>query len=291
MQVIFHCGAHFTDDDRLIRCLLRNKASFSQKAIAVPGPGKYRELLRRTLGAMQNADADPNARDVLMDAILDEESADRLILSNANFFGVPKYAYRDGLFYPAAPDRIASLNQLFPEDRIEIFFAIRNPVTFLPQLLESTEASDIETLLDGVDLRDVRWSDMLAATQAAAPNVGITVWCNEDTPLIWAEIIRAVAGLAPGEKIIGGFDLLHDLMQPEGMRRFRNYLREHPIMTEAQKRRVIAAFLGKFARMDVLEEELDIPGWTEAFVDEVTEAYDADMAEIRAIPGLRVIAP
>ena len=40
MQIIVHTGAHFTDDDRLIKCLLRNKDDFSKRGIAVPGPGR-----------------------------------------------------------------------------------------------------------------------------------------------------------------------------------------------------------------------------------------------------------
>ena len=40
MQVILHTGAHYTDEDRLMKCLLRNKGDFAKRGIAVPGPGK-----------------------------------------------------------------------------------------------------------------------------------------------------------------------------------------------------------------------------------------------------------
>jgi hypothetical protein len=291
MQVIFHCGAHFTDDDRLIKCLLRNKEGFAKRGIAVPGPGRYRDLLRNTLGAMQTSDPDPQAREVLMDAILDEEKADRLILSNASFFGVAKYAVRKGMLYPSAPDRMKHLRTLFPFDQLELFLAIRNPATFLPAVYERVQATDIGTFLGGREPQDVRWSDTIHKIRAAAPDISITVWCNEDTPLIWAQIIRELAGLEHGEKIVGGFDLLQDLMSEEGMKRFRAYLKSHPVMTEMQKRRVIAAFLDKFALEDALEEELDLPGWTEDLVDEMTDIYDEDLFQIQRIPGVQLIAP
>ncbi len=291
MQIIFHMGAHFTDNDRLMKCLLRNKADFANRGVSVPGPGKYRQLLRSTLRALQYAPPDPEARGVLLDAILDDEDADRLILSNAHFFGVANAAVRNGVLYEAAPERMANLRRLFPHDELEMFIAIRNPATFLPLIKEKIPDKDMTEILGGQDPRSIKWSDMINSVRAAAPDVPITVWCNEDTPLIWAQIIRDMAGLEHGEKITGGFDLLKTIMSKEGMKRFRAYLHEHKTMSEMQKRRVIAAFLDKFALEDELEEELDIPGWTEELVEEMTEIYDEDVFTIEHTPGVQFISP
>jgi len=121
--------------------------------------------------------------------------------------------------------------------------------------------------------------------------VPITVWCNEDAPLLWAHIIRQMAGLPDEERITGGFDLLGSIMSDEGMKRFRAYLKEHPVMTEAQKRRAVVAFLDKYALDTEVEEELDMPGWTDALVDEMSARYDADVVRIAAMPGVRVLMP
>ena len=61
---------------------------------------------------------------------------------------------------------------------------------------------------------------------------------------------------------------------------------EHPVMSEMQKRRVMAAFLDKFALDEALEEEIDIPGWTADLVDEITELYEEDVFEMQRIPGV-----
>ncbi|MGD9865049.1 MAG: hypothetical protein AB7S99_17745, partial [Pseudodonghicola sp.] len=132
LKIIFHTGAHCTDDDRLLKCLLRNKESFSEQGIAVPGPGKYRPLLKDTFKALETAAPAPGARDVLIDAILDEEIAQRVILSNEHFFGSQRYAVGDGMLYPDGPDRVVKLRQLFAQDDLEMFMAIRNPAAFLP---------------------------------------------------------------------------------------------------------------------------------------------------------------
>ena len=61
------------------------------------------------------------------------------------------------------------------------------------------------------------------------------------------------------------------------MQRFAAYLKSHPDMTEIQKRRVISAFLDKFALEEEIEDELDLAGWTKDLMDDMTDAYDEDM--------------
>ena len=291
MQIVLHAGAHFTEEDRLVRCLLRNKEDFSKRGIAVPGPGKYRVLLKETMAALQDAPPAADARDVLLDLILDDENADRMVLSHMFLFGAPRACVRHGFIYEAAPERIAQIAALFQRDTVELFLAMRNPGTFLPALFNNAPQDDMNAFLRGADPYAIRWSDTLSAIRSAAPDVAITTWCFEDMPMIWAQIIREMAGLATGEKIVGGFDLLSEIMSKEGMQRFRAYLKTHPTMSEPQKRRVIAAFLDKFAIEDEIEEELNAPGWTEETIDAMTAIYEEDMARVAAIPGVTLLMP
>lgn len=291
MQIVLHAGAHFTEEDRLVRCLLRNKEDFSKRGVAVPGPGKYRSLLKDTVSALQDAPPAPDARDVLLDVILDEENAHRMILSHMFLFGAPRACVRNGFIYESAPERVAQLSALFAHDDVQLFLAMRNPGTFLPALFNNAPQDDMTAFLRGADPYSIRWSDTLSAIRAAAPEVTITTWCFEDMPMLWAQIVRDFAGLAPTEKIVGGFDLLSEIMSKEGMQRFRSYLKSHPTMTEIQKRRVIAAFLDKFAIEDEIEEELNAPGWTEEMIETMTDIYEQDMERVAHIPGVTLMTP
>ena len=291
MQIIFHTGAHSTDEERLLKCLLRNKDDFAKRAISVPGPGRYRSLLKDAFKALQTGDPSPEARDVLMDAILDDEVCDRLVLSNAHFFGSQRFALGEGQLYPDAAERMSLLQLLFPYEQIEMFMAIRNPASFLPAILGKVSNQKFAERMGDSDPRDFRWSDMILRVREAVPNIALTVWCNEDTPLIWAQIIREIAGLEPGDKIAGGFGLLNSIMSKEGTKRFHEYLEKHPDMPEVQQRRVIAAFLDKFAIEEKIEDVLDLPGWTDELVEELTEIYDEDVFQIQRIPGVQLIAP
>lgn len=291
MQLVLHTGAHYTEHERLIKTILRNKDRLRKRGIAVPGPGSYRKLVRDTLNAMPKAPAAPGAREVLLDVMLDEAEADRLILSDANFFRTAGTAVQKGVLYPDAPSRLGHMAQLFPEDDIEVFLGIRNPAALLPVFYEHAVNKAQSGFWGTRNATNILWSETIARIRDAIPNVPITVWCYEDMPLIWGQIIREMAGIDPNEKINGAFDLLASIMSKEGMQRFRAYLDAHPDMSEIQKRRVISAFLDKFALDDAIEEELDMDGWTDDFVEELTELYDEDIEVISRIPGVSIIEP
>ncbi len=291
MQLILHTGAHYTEQERLIKTILRNKGKLSQKGVHVPGPGTYRSLIRDTLNAMHRAPAAHDARDVLLDVILDDVKADRVVLSDPNFFRTAGTAVQRGVIYPDAPERMIHMAHLFPDDEIEIYLAIRNPAGLVPILFDVAVKKQADKFWGQRQPQDLRWSETIANIRAAAPEIRINLWCNEDLPLLWSQIIRNIAGLEPEEKIAGGFDLLSSIMSKEGMQRFRAYLDSHAAMSEIQKRRVIAVFLDKFALEDEIEEELDMPGWTEDLVEELTEIYDQDVAQLQTIPGVNLITP
>ncbi len=291
MQLVLHAGAHYTEEERLLKSLLANTEKFSKNGTVVPGPSTYRGLFRDTLNAMYKSSVSAGARDVLLDAVLDDTEAKRVILSDANFFRTPATAVVDGMLYPAAPVRMMRMVQLFPEDQIELFIGIRNPATLLPILHGVSSDNSDAHFWGNKDPADVRWSETLSLLHDSAPEISVTVWCNEDAPLIWGKIMRQMAGLSKTAKLNNEFDLLETIMTTEGMNRFRSYMEAHPEISGSQEQRVISAFLDKFAMEDAIEEELDMPGWTDDLVDEMTENYDQDVIRIQKIPGVRMIMP
>ena len=79
-------------------------------------------------------------------------------------------------------------------------------------------------------------------------------------------------------------------MTEDGFRRMEAYLDSHKPPNEIQRRRVFAAFLDKFAITEQLEEDIDLPGWTPEFVEEVTACYDDDVYKIERMSGVNFIA-
>ncbi|MEM6275638.1 MAG: hypothetical protein AAF714_01715, partial [Pseudomonadota bacterium] len=85
MEIVYHIGAHETDEDRLLKCLLKNRDTLAEQRVSVPNPGRYRKLLRELLGNLAAGAAGKLGRRDVLDAILDNDDADRVVMSNANF--------------------------------------------------------------------------------------------------------------------------------------------------------------------------------------------------------------
>ncbi|MFW8634322.1 hypothetical protein [Cribrihabitans pelagius] len=291
MQVILHCGAHATEEDLLLKSLLKNTGALARQGTQVPGPGRYRTLLRECVEALATGRPARDASDVLWDAILEGGQARRAVLSNPHFFGSQRHGLAGSQLYPEAETRLQALQALFPGDHLEVFLALRNPACFLPALLAKAAPATRRDLLAGCDLAALRWSELLTRMRAAAPGIQLTVWCFEDMPLLWGTVLRRMAGLAPEARLRGGLDLLAALIPGAAMQRLRAFLDAHPEMQEPHKQRVFAVFLEKYALEEAVEVELDLPGGSDALVDQLTALYEADLQAIRSLPGVTLIEP
>jgi len=292
MQIVYHLGAHFTDEDRLLKCLLKNKGILAKEGIAVPGPGRYRQMLRQASFALKGQPASPELQEEILDSVLDVDHADRVIFSAPSLICPPVAMLRNGVFYERAGERVSALQQMFPENGIEIHLGLRNPATLLPTVAAGIEhRQEFLDLLAMVDPRAIRWSDVVARIRGENPDVPLTIWCNEDTPLIWPQVLREVSGHDTFTVLRGTNDLLSTIMTDEGMERMNTYLKSHPPATEVHRRRIVAAFLDKFAIPDAVEMELDLPGWDDELVDQITEMYEEDVYQIEKMQGVNMIAP
>ena len=295
MRIVYHLGAICTDEERLLRCLLKNRAVLAEQGIVVPGPNRYRTLLRDTVISLKGQAATRDTQALVLDQIMDEDQADRLILSWDSFLALPPWVMENGL-YRAAGERVRAFSQIFPEIEAEFHLAIRNPATFLPALF-ARQAADrkrgktYDQLLGPLDILDLRWSDVIGQILEMNPDVPLTVWCDEDTPLIWPEVLQAVSGHAPDTALEDHDELLAQIMSAEGLVRMNTYLASHPTPTPALRRKVVSAFLDKFALPDRIEIEVELPGWTEETVADLTRIYDQDVARIMEMPGVTFIAP
>ena len=289
MRIVYHLGAHCTDEDRLVRCLLTNQAVLAEQGIVVPSPLQYRKLLRDTAVQLKGKPASVETQALVLEQIMQQDSADRLILSWDSFLSFPQWALR-GMIYPFAGERIRAFTHIFPEIGAEFHMALRNPATFLPALFEKQKVKAYAEFMEGTDPARLRWSDVIAQIRTQNPDAPLTIWCDEDTPLIWPEVLQSVSGHAPGTALTDTDDLLTSIMAPDGLARMRNYMEGHPPENPLQRRRIISAFLDKFALPERVEMEFDLPGWTPALVEQMTATYLDDLSLIAGMDGVTLIS-
>ena len=290
MRIAYHLGVHCTDDDRLVRTLHRNADALAEYGIEVPAPDRYRNLIRDTAIQLKGQAAPTETQAIVLDQIMQADVAERLVLSWENFLAFPAWAVK-GQLYRTGGDRMRAIRNIFPEIEAEFFIGLRNPATYLPDLHRRQRGRPYEEFIEGTDPLNLRWSDLILSLRERNPDVPITLWADEDTPLIWPEVLQSVADLPAETHLDGQDDLLASLMTADGMTRLASYMETHPPQTAGQRRRIVSAFLDKFAQADKLDMQVDLPGWTEDMIAAMTETYERDMAYIATLPGVTCITP
>lgn len=293
MKIVLHAGVHKTDEDGFLGTLTASERILKKNRIAVPSAAHFRKPLREKLIQMNKAAPSPEEREALLDLLLsnEPEEVERLIISNSNFFGTPKEAIDNDIFYPSALNQLAKFRYLFQEYPFELFLSLRNPATFVPALFEMSKTENPADILSNSDPYALQWSELIGRIRQSIPELPITVWCHEDSPFIWGRISRAMAGFPAEHAMRGDFALFGSLLSEEGLTRFKTYVQKHPNMTQDQLYRTLTAFYDKFADPDKASETLAMPGWSDMLIEDLTEFYEEDVEDIRNIPNVTLISP
>lgn len=291
MQMVFHLGVHGTDGDRLLKTILANRAELLTHGTEVVTPRQHRGLMEEALLSLNGGTATPEMEQILLDAMLNSDAPRRVLMSTPTFLGAPGRAVgRDGL-YPQIGTRATGLTNLFPQADAEFFLAIRNPATLISEVMKIYTGGSYDTLMQGRQPHDLRWREAIHRLVKAVPGRRIVIWCHEDVPMIWPEIARLIGALPPDAPLSGALVILHELLGDEGLAHLRKALAGRDRMTVAQRRAIHAQILQSHALPDILDQPIELPGWTQEMVDEVTRNYRADVAEIAVLPGVEFVFP
>lgn len=291
MRIVFHLGVHCTDDGRLIRSVLRSRTAFLDQPLHVPGPRSYRSLLRETLGILNGAPASDEVQSLLLDALTDDDEAERILLFHENLICLPQRIVSDQGLYAMAPRRLQAIANLFPGHQCEFHLALCNPAVLIPSLVQRGVAENYDAVMGGADLGSQRWLPTIRRIVEANRAIDLTLWCSEDAALIWPQILRRICALPPDMALDGDTDMAAALMSDAGAAALRDGLAaDPPASAEAWVGRVSAA-LEEHGRAEEMTLPVDLPGWTDEVVTDLTEAYIDECAAIASMPGVRFLSP
>lgn|GEM_PF-187108 len=295
VQIAFHLGAHATDDGALLKVLHQNRATLAEQAIAVPGPEAYPKLLRMAARGFAGKPApDPQDRAELLSrlcAMPDQAPPpERLVLSFESFLGFAQDAAEPEGFYPAAEDRARVLGDIFAGEDLHLFFCLRNPVTLLPALDLRRKARGLSPL-DLSPEAVPAWSGLAEALRRALPQARLTFWCDEDAPVVWHRILRAVAGFDEASELQGALDYPAALFEadPEALRDLRAWFETRRPVSDMDRAKALRSRLAQLAPLPVVSAGL--AGWTPGDIARITAAYDEDCARIAQMPGVSFVLP
>ena len=291
MKFVYHLGAHCTDEDRLLSCLFKNKGKLSARGVNLSGPGRYRPQLRELLRELRGEPATVEQQNQLMADMGVIEGAERIIFSHSAFLGGAGAAASFGRIYPKAGEVARGFARMFPEHEAEFFLAIRDPASFIPAIFNHIGQGDFGEYVSAIKPTELTWSDTIARIRTAAPNVPLTVWCNEDTPILWTDILNAIAGIEPTETLRGAYEFPASLLTTEGRSQLISHVKTSPPKTAYVRRRTLQVFLEKHGDERALDEAIDLPGWSQELIDALSAQYDADLQRIARFDGVRLLTP
>lgn len=290
MQVAIHFGTHGTEPERMIRTLMENRDWLLGNGVEVVPPGRYKGVLDESLSALKGGDAPPEMEEVIYDALMESDNVRRMVISQASLIGTPPRCIGPGGLFPFSGPRMRSVAGLFPSAEVEVSLAIQNPALQVPHLISRIN-EPYDRVMAGIDPRSLRWGPAMLRIVEAMQGRRVIVWCYEDTPLIWPEAVRRIATMPTDVPLKSGLAVLGDLLAPEGMTELRDALTNAGRLTTEARRSIFAAVLGRHARPEAISETVPLPGWTQDLVDEMTDAYEEDVAMIAALPGVEFLAP
>lgn len=291
MQTVFHLGVHATDGDRLMKTLLANRDWLTRHRTEAVAPQRHRGLFEEALMSLKGGRATPEMVHIMQDAIFETEAPERAIFSTPTFMGAPgRTVSREGL-YAQIGTRAAAIANLFPETKSEFFVAIRNPATLIADVLKIFTGGGYHVLMQGRHPLDLRWNEAIRRLVNAVQGRRVVIWCHEDVPLIWPEIIRMIAAMPPDAPLQDGLNYLNELLTEEGRTQLLQAIAARDRLNVAQRREITSDMLARFAAPNALDQTIDLPGWTQEMVDQITRNYRSDIAEIAVLPGVEFILP
>ena len=289
MQIVYHLGAHGSDQAKLIRTLLRNREALWTKGTEIPAPSRYRGVFSEAINSLNGGEASAELQEILRDMLIDNDHAERVILTQSPFLGIPQRAITTAGLYPRAPQRLPGLSNLFPDSVVEFHLAIVHPATQVAGLAAQSKCSYAEIINDA-DPRRLRWAPSIRAMIASVPDREFVIWAQEDLPFTWPEVMRRMAGVGPDTALVGEDAVLADLLSPEILHDLQANIEATPDITIRARRNLIEQALAAGGIVGAMESDITLPGWSQDLIDELSEIYAEDLAEVAAISGVEFIS-
>ncbi|MEM1079853.1 MAG: hypothetical protein AAGI09_15150 [Pseudomonadota bacterium] len=289
MHIAYHIGAHSTDDDLLLTSLRANAPMLERNGVIVPPGDIYRPILRETVRRLQGAHSDRDAEEAVLEAILDGKDGHRLVMASENFICTQQKIFEEGSFYGKMGQKAVWLRNVFPHHPVSFHLGLRSPASFLPAIFARRPTTTFDAFLKDINVDSLSWHDVVERLRFAVPDAEITVWCNEDTPLIWPEVMTSITDVAENSALRKRHSRLREVMTADGFEQYIAYLESHPKISVAQRRWAAVSFLDRFAKEDEMAESYELPDWTQDRIDGLDEAYEKDLERIATLPDVQIL--
>ena len=289
--ISIHVGAPATQSDLLLKSVRKEQAAQNDTALHVPEVLSYRDQIITLSNQLRGAPLTSTQRQEVYKTVCslhDSANIENIVLSSEYFLAFAPYTFKDGMLFDRSGVKSNWLRSLFPHNPCEFFITIRNPATFIPQMLGIQKQLDYESLVGRTDLLEINWYDVIARMDECNPDDHITVFLFEDAPQNWGNMVRALGGFAPNPPMQTDLDMAFSLLSRKGRRWLQSAAEaaspdEHPALIEFA--------LENHLRPDQEFTEISLPGWDQELINGLTRNYLKDIQRIKGLTGVTLLEP
>lgn len=278
--ILYHIVSPYFGCRNLLWSLRQNAGPMRAAGLQVPRPSAYQKLLAQVAaGQMPPGDAV---------ALVPVPDVGQLFLTDRMMMQPGPQMWDGVLWFPSIGERAARVRSVFPDADFRLFVTVANPA----RLLSAVLASDGELPEDPGKANPfwLAWADVIGDLRHHLPETPVTLWCAEESPFVWQRLMREASGLGPSVPLTGTLAPLQGMVSDAALDRLEAYLAQHPSYSETARAEVIGKFLERFAAPEALEEEIVIPGWTDALSADMDVQYDADIGQIALMDRVHLVA-
>jgi len=290
VELVFHLGAHATDEGRIAGWLAQNAAVLEDQGLALPPPRRFLALISQALAAHGQDGPASAARETALLRELGIGARRRLVVSAPGLLGpIQQVIEQEGFYHKDVARRIYGLRVLFPRCNLHFLLAIREAGAFLPALLAQLPDDAADSLLPYLDDDILPWSLLVATLRRHAPAAALTVWRHEALPQVWPQVLATLVG--PGRRIPieGMMDFATMGLSAEGRLRAGRYLAANPPADAARLQKVMALFSERFGQPPDSAPDPALPQWARQHIARLALSYETEWADIASLDGVRAL--
>ena len=290
MRLVFHLGAHGTDDGLIAGWIASNRSAFEQQGMIAPPPRLFLNRLSQVLDAER--DTDPLQREEALLRGLGASGRCRwLAVSAPGLIGASSDVITEqGFYVKDVARRLYALRSFFPRSQITVLLAVRRASGFLSAILpdDPEAAPALMPMLDGETLP---WAQLVVAIRRHMPQARLVVWRHEDLGAVWPDVLAQLTRPNSALPPTGLLDFANLTLSQEARLRLRRYLAVNTPTTAGQLRKLAAVFAERYGPAPRPHQRDDLPGWTAHEFERLDRGYGTEWDDIVGTQGVEVLLP
>lgn len=283
--ISYHIGAHGNVTNYLSKIFNMNRRTLKETGVVIPFPAKYRKVEEYVYSSNLNTPISLEEQISFFKLVSDTETFERFVVSHNAFLSNRWRAITEDGLYPSLQRKMAFLDNLFFDLKLEIYLEVESLATF-PFTVYDKFHKDKKELLNSPIFSTFRWAELVNRISTSLPNAKIIVFCTEDLPFVWPSIVQKMTGNTSVFDLKGILDVPLGWIEPSEHKNFISQIKSSSIPSIEQYSFLIEKYCPPIKDFSAEYESL---GWNQQHNTFYNSLYQKDIEDIETIPNVEVL--